>query len=440
MTAFSESRVRMLASLRGEQRFALFDQVRERLYASPVQIKERQLQALRDILTHAYDSTRAYRARMDAAGLDPRKLETLGDLARLPVTTKRDMQDRPDEFVSSAVDPQHRHTHSTSGSTGTPFTFQVDNAYIQLGQAGTMRNMTVAGWRPGDALALVWGYETAVETPLKRLKSWFSQTYYLNAFRQDEPRMERWARLLKRKKIGFLYGYPSSLHLFAQFVLERSMDLPMQAVFCTAEKYFRFERESVEKAFRCRSYDLYGSSEVQNIAFECTRGKMHVSSDYVVLEDDARTSNQLPGLIVTSLHNRSMPFIRYDLGDYGRSLTEAKCDCGIHTPLVEVYGGSKYDFLLTPEGTVHGAVLERIFNKFSEVRQYQIVQHDVKRYTIRCAFGTGTDAGALRNGIEQAGRETLLSIMGEGVQIAFEYPAHIPPGRGGKYRFVYRET
>ena len=138
------------------------------------------------------------------------------------------------------------------------------------GHAGTMRNMAVAGWRPGEAIGSIWVMTVTFHT--KDLwKAFWSRTYLFNAFDQTESSMDRWASVIRSSRIDYLYGYPSSVSEFARYVMRRRIELPLRAIFLTAEKYFPGERETIENAFHCKSYDFYGSSEVQNIAFECRR-------------------------------------------------------------------------------------------------------------------------------------------------------------------------
>jgi len=441
--------VRAVAGARGQSRYRLFDSVRDRLHQPRADIEACRLDLLRDLLGYAYRTTRAYRERMDEAGVTADRLSEPGDLAGMAVVTKSDMRALRDYFVSSECNLSTCERKSTSGSSGEPFAFFRDREYFELGAAGMMRCMAVAGWEPGDAVAHCWGYEKDVDSIRKLLGSMLSRTYYLNAFRQDGPAMDRWIRILRKNRIEFIYGYPSSLYWFGQYIIENAVELPMKAVFCTAEKYFGFEREVIEKAFRCKSYDQYGSSEVQNISFECPRGNMHVAEDFVVLQQEEKMHDagcgmqdgDTPGtarLVVTSLHSRCMPFIRYDLGDFG-CLLEEECGCGINTPLMRIDGGSKYDFLTTPDGRVHGAVLERVFNKVPGVVRYQIVQHAETSYTVRCELAVG-GGGDTKDMVESSAGRVLAETIGREVDIAFEYPERLDAGPNGKYRFIWREA
>lgn len=54
-------------------------------------------------------------------------------------------------------------------------------------------------------------------------------------------------------------------------------------------------------------------------------------------------------IVVTSLSNNAMPFIRYDIGDKGAILNK-KCSCGCNYPVLELYGGRQNDFVLLKDG------------------------------------------------------------------------------------------
>ncbi len=433
-----EATARSLSTIRGRKRFALYDRIRDSLYQPRNEIEARAIASLRGILVHAYETTRAYRLLMDDAGINPREITRLADIRLLGITEKAAIRDNPNDYFSSAARREKCQKKSTSGSSGTPLTFYRDPEYVEWGHAGTMRNMAIAGWSPGAAIGLIWGYEKNVSRKRDLWKAGLTREFYLNAFSQTPQAMDQWTKAIRANEIHFLYGYPSSVSEFARHVLQRDYDLPMKAVFLTAEMYFPGEREIVERAFQCRSYNLYGSSEVQNIAFECTRGRLHIASDFTHVEERLGTGSNAPELITTSFLNTCMPFIRYALGDHGRVLPDA-CECGIHTPLLELLGGSKYDFLEGPDGIVHGAVLERIFQKIEDVRRYQIVQHSLESYTVRVEIQAGADCGTVMTRVREAAHQILGGLMRREVSIQFENPARIASGPAGKFRFIYRQ-
>ncbi len=115
-----------------------------------------------------------------------------------------------------------------------------------------------------------------------------------------------------------IYGYASALAELARHCVDHRLPMPRSliGVYSTAEMLDAPQRELMRQAFGCPVLNQYGCREVPNTAWECLQGGMHVFADLVSLE-----SVPLQGedrLLVTSLTNRLMPFIRYDLGDSGR--------------------------------------------------------------------------------------------------------------------------
>ena len=88
------------------------------------------------------------------------------------------------------------------------------------------------------------------------------------------------------------------------------------------------------------------------MASECHLGRLHLNSDWLVLEPvDEHHRPVPPGAIghttlLTNLANRVQPLIRYDLGDRVRLLPTA-CACGSSRPLIEVEGRVDARKLLT---------------------------------------------------------------------------------------------
>jgi phenylacetate-CoA ligase len=136
----------------------------------------------------------------------------------------------------------------------------------------------------------------------------------------------------------------------------------------------------MQQAFGCRVFNQYGCREVPNIAWECRHGGMHVMSDLVHLE--SHHSDGEDRLLVTSLTNRLMPFLRYELGDAGQ-LLEGPCPCGSPFPLMEMGMCRKNDLIRTPGGKrIHPAVFNRLLYGLTQIRQYQWRQVTLDRMVL----------------------------------------------------------
>ena len=62
-----------------------------------------------------------YRSLFERHGVEPGRVKTVADLARIPVTSRRDLQEAPlSDRLARGSDPGRLITHRTSGSTGQP--------------------------------------------------------------------------------------------------------------------------------------------------------------------------------------------------------------------------------------------------------------------------------------------------------------------------------
>lgn len=119
--------------------------------------------------------------------------------------------------------------------------------------------------------------------------------------------------------------------------------------------------------------NVYGATEVNLIAVECPRAAgPHVAEDLVIVEVvDADNRPVPPGrtgekVLITTLFNRGMPFIRYELPDLV-AVADGPCPCGCRGLGRAAVQGRQQDVLGFParEGLEHaleaaGAVVERL--------------------------------------------------------------------------------
>jgi phenylacetate-CoA ligase len=90
----------------------------------------------------------------------------------------------------------------------------------------------------------------------------------------------------------------------------------------TSEVCREEDKMVIEKAFGVPVIREYGASELDVIAIEDIRGRWSVNEANLFVEILDEANRVLPmgesgRMVITSLHNRAMPFIRYDLGDIG---------------------------------------------------------------------------------------------------------------------------
>ncbi|HEY0858761.1 MAG TPA: AMP-binding protein [Albitalea sp.] len=140
-----------------------------------------------------------------------------------------------------------------------------------------------------------------------------------------------------------LSTYPSAAVLLARERQAGRSRLAPKEVWTGGETLSPSMRRFVQTAFGCPVVDSYGASEFLALAFECRCGRLHLNSDWAILESvDDKGRPVPPGelgatALLTNLANHVQPLIRYDLGDRVRVLSRP-CDCGSHLPAIEVQG------------------------------------------------------------------------------------------------------
>jgi phenylacetate-CoA ligase len=149
--------------------------------------------------------------------------------------------------------------------------------------------------------------------------------------------------------------YPSAAVLLAEERLAGRLRLAPREVWTGGEDLSAAMRGFVQHAFGCLVANNYGASEFLSLASECSCGRMHLNSDWAILEpvdDQGRAvPDGEPGAttLLTNLANHLQPLIRYDLGD-SVTLRPGTCACGSHLPVIEVQGRNDDTLLLGAPG------------------------------------------------------------------------------------------
>src|SRR6185436_5813794 len=113
---------------------------------SPDRIETDAVARLRGLLEHAIAHVPYYRRLLGEAGVRPAAIRSLGDLSRVPVSTKAALRAAGlEQTTAESLPASRRWTSITSGSSGMPFRFHFDMA------AEDTRLAT----RPGGILASV---------------------------------------------------------------------------------------------------------------------------------------------------------------------------------------------------------------------------------------------------------------------------------------------
>ncbi|USX52875.1 phenylacetate--CoA ligase PaaK [Lentzea sp. HUAS12] len=298
--------------------------------ASVDELRALQLERLRWSVRHAYENVPHYRAAFDAAGVHPDDVKTLGDLAKLPFTTKADLRDNYPFGMFAVPRQEVVRVHASSGTTGRPTV--VGYTRDDLGTWATVvaRSIRAAGGRQGHVLHNAYGYGLftgglGAHAGAEKLGC--------TVVPVSGGMTERQVQLIRDFEPDVIMVTPSYMlsiidEMERQGVDPRSTSLKV-GIF-GAEPWTNDMRAEMERRLDMHAVDIYGLSEVigPGVASECveTKDGLHVWEDHFYPEViDPVTGEVLPDgeegeLVFTSLTKQAMPIIRYRTRDLTRLL------------------------------------------------------------------------------------------------------------------------
>lgn len=186
----------------------------------------------------------------------------------------------------------------------------------------------------------------------------------------------------------------------------------------TGEMLSEALRKETEDFFGCRVADQYGCQEVNSIAFECPEGNMHCLSSSVKIEildgNNPAEDGEEGDIVITSLNNFTMPFVRYSIGDRGYIKDGASCPCGCSRPVLKLTTGRSNDWVTGANGEkintyiFANAVIN--INQMCDdvVRQYQIIQNDYDDFTVKLVIDDSSMEEEVISMFEESIREESL--------------------------------
>ncbi|MPZ18389.1 MAG: hypothetical protein GEV06_10820 [Luteitalea sp.] len=394
---------------------------------------------LRTIVAHAFERVPYYRRLSERTGLKPTDVQSVHDLAKLPILEKEPIRLAPTDFVAAGEDSEHRLIRlSTSGTTGTPLTVFCDITSRRRHYAFWVRLRAWFGITPEAYRATFFGRVVCPRgqdrPPFWRVDR-FQRNYLFSSHHLHRQNLASYCDALRRLQPPEIIGYPSSLHAVAVYVLDRGVtDIRPRAVFTTAETLLPHQRRAIEQAFGTNVIDQYGSVEMVHFVSQCERGSYHVHPEHGLLEvvgpDGEPVPAGTPGdAVCTTFVNRAMPLLRYRLGDRV-VLRDGSCPCGRNFPMVAEILGRIDDVLVTPSGRPLGR-LTPVFGQLDGIREAQIVQPSLDRLVVKLV---------LVDAFSEVRREKLLYELrkrtGNELRIDLEVVSEIPKESSGKFRAV----
>jgi len=414
--------------------------VNESQYWSKREIKEYQTEKLSIIIKHAYETVPFYKNLFNGLGLKPGDIESENDLKKLPIITKDIVRRNFNDFLSKDFNQFNPMKRATGGTTGVAFPFYNDAKSWAMAWAVKIRAFEWAGYHIGDdGIGILAGGSLVPKERLSlRNVLWrYLQNYYsLPISNLTQEKMSEFLQLMKKRRIEFLRGYPTSIYTYAKFLYEDGIELPLKAVITTAEMLHDHQRELFNSVFKCDTFDHYGCGDGMGAALECEKHNgLHITSETSVMQIVDRTGEEvhhgeLGEVVLTSLHDFAMPLIRYAPGD--QAVKKAtRCACGRTLPMLERIEGRTSDLIEFSNGVRLNGLSIPFEVWGDKIEKFQIIQ--TERDAVEVLFEARDSFN--KSDLKRA-HDVMSYHCGEGVDIKIKLVDEIPLPESGKLRYV----
>lgn len=396
--------------------------------------------------------------------------DTVEDPALLPVTSKRELMARFDDWATDrevtidkarafAENPDligerflGKYTlETTSGTTGTPGIFVLDDPSMAV--TGAMGLRTLRAWlRFSDlvrilagggrtAMTIASGSHSATAVAAARFRKSASDRKRILAISVHAPLSEMVCQLNEFRP-ALLAPYASIARLLAGEQEAGRLKIHPVLMVLAAEGLPISEYDRIATVFDAKVETSYAATECMFLSYGCEERWLHVNGDWAVLEPvDADYRPVQPGeqshtVLLSNLANRVQPILRYDLGD-SVVMRPDPCPCDNPLPTIRVRGRSADVLSFQAERGERVSIppLALEVDHVPGVELFQIAQTTPTSLRVRLRPATGTDPAR----VWQAVRTEITRLLAEhklehvAVERAEEPPEQSP---GGKYRTV----
>jgi phenylacetate-CoA ligase len=359
-------------------------------------------------------------------------------LKKFPVLTKNHLRENNSALISVLENQSDLIKYSSSGSSGVQ-----SSVYMSRKEQSIIRGILTHWWewssyRIGKPIV-----QTGISPErgmLKLIKDKLFKTIYINAFSHSEAQLKKLCKKLHMTSKYYFSGYASSLNVIAEYAIENNYNIHLKSVISFGDKLFPQYRKNIEKAFKCKVFDTYGSNEGLMIAAQKDLEYLYILSPHVYIEivDDENNpvvDGEMGHILVTRLDGFSMPLIRYKLGDLGILLPKNKYpkEREFKYPLLQQIVGRETDIIRLPSGKkliVHS--FTGVFEYVPEIKQFKVIQENLKGITIQYIKSKGFTKEILENVTFELQKHIIESTF----NILYEEVDIIKPTKSGKPQII----
>lgn len=367
---------------------------------------------VRDTVAHAYEHAPAVRRIFDDAGLTPADVQSVDDLAKVPITRKDELielqrADPPFGGFLGVPLSQVKRVYQSPGPLYDPEGSNED--YWRFGQA-----LRSAGFQAGDIVQNTVAYHL---TPLGFMFDEALRALDCVVVPAGPGNTDTQLQIIRELGVIGFTGVPSYLMKLIERAEEQGLDwqrdVGITKAFVAAEPF----PPSLRQAFSERGITVregYGTAETGNLGFECEEAAgWHIPEDAIVQVIDLNTGQPAApgeeGEVVVTLLEETYPLIRFGTGDLS-ALNAESCACDRTSPRLMGWLGRVGQAVKVRGMFVHPRQLAQVMARFPDVARYQALVDrpgTMDELTVRLEPAPGVDIEGRLADIGEAIREII---------------------------------
>ncbi len=404
------------------------------------ELKKYQEQKLQELLLHSCRYVPYYNEVLYKSGVVSNGKLNLNNWHNIPILTKDIIRTHSDNLVATDSPKNQRkpYCNSSGGSTGEPVSFWQDKIYNDWNVSNKIFYKLNGGQDIGEKELRIWGSERDLlvgeEKLSVRLRNWLYNRKEINAFKMSYNGMKKYLEIWKNFQPTWIEAYVQSIYELAKFSLENNYKLPSpKGILVTAGCLHKKQYDLILEAFKTPIYNRYGSREVGDMACglvsDMNKQNLDLSpwNHYIEIVDNNGfpvSDNKEGYVVVTTLNNKTMPLIRYKIGDIARySKQENKYQFS------KVIGRDVNIFKTKTGDLIDGEFFTHEFYLKNWVKKFQIVQ---KNYELIHINVVGE-----KNKKDMELIETdIKKVMGNDCVIKWNFVTEIESLKNGKYLYT----
>lgn len=405
---------------------------------------------LRSMIRRIYHNVPFYRNKFQELDLYPEDIKDVGDLSKLPFTTKQDMRDNyPYGLFATELDQIVR-LHASSGTTGKPTVVGYTREDINNWADVCARSIVAAGGDSNSVIQIAYGY--GLFTGGLGLH-YGAEHLGASAIPISSGNTDRQVMLLKDFNTTLLACTPSYALYLADALKDSGIspeELDLKSGIFGAEPWSENMRKDIEKKLGISAHNIYGLSEISGpgVASECScKNGMHIWEDHYFPEVvDPVTLKALPygsvgELVLTSITKEGIPLLRYRTRDL-TVLNNEICECGRTHVRMEGVMGRSDDMIIIRGVNVFPTQIEDVLLGISDVEpHYQLVitrEGTLDFLEVQVEVTEELFSDKIRNmeSLSNTIKQKLSSVLQLNAKITLVEPRSIPRSEGKAKRVI----